>query len=87
MPFSLGELVNMSQHLRDISLGLVELAFPDSRPAVREDYRIAVNSVKKEKVTEAEEDVRVWSHLFRWVIPRNFSLYFYYYLLFIFLEG
>ena len=40
MPFSLGELVNMSQHLRDISLGLVELAFPDSRPAVREDYRL-----------------------------------------------
>ena len=39
MPFSLGELVNMSQHLRDISLGLVELAFPDSRPSVREDYR------------------------------------------------
>ena len=99
MPFSLGELVNMSQHLRDISLGLVELAFPDSRPAVREDYRweeipawpligqntgfwlavsvkciisflyfrIAVNSVKKEKLAEveAEEDVRVWSNLFR----------------------
>ena len=65
MPFSLGELVNMSQHLRDISLGLVELAFPDSRPAVREDYRLAVDSVKKEKMEEAEEDVRVWSHLFR----------------------
>ena len=65
MPFSLGELVNMSQHLRDISLGLVELAFPDSRPAIREDYRLAVDSVKKEKMAEAEEDVRVWSHLFR----------------------
>ena len=31
------------------------------------DPRIAVNSVKKEKLAEAEaeEDVRVWSHLFR----------------------
>ena len=36
MPFSLTELVKMSLHLRDIALGLVELAFPDSRPAVRE---------------------------------------------------
>ena len=39
MPFSLPELVSMSLHLRDISLGLVELAFPESRPVVREDYR------------------------------------------------
>ena len=43
MPFTLAELVSMSTHLRDICLGLVELAFPESRPVVREDYRQAVS--------------------------------------------
>ena len=33
--------------------------------SVISNLRIAVNSVKKEKVAEAEEDVRVWSHLFK----------------------
>ena len=68
MPFSLSELVNMSQHLRDIALGLVELAFPESRPTVREDYRVAVNSVKKSEPAAAHnqvDDVRIWSHLFK----------------------
>ena len=65
MPFTLPELVNMSQHLRDICLGLVELAFPESRRVVREDYRHAVESVKQEQVEEGGEEVRVWSHLFR----------------------
>ena len=67
MPFSLSELVNMSQHLRDIALGLVELAFPESRPTVREDYRVAVNSVKKSEpaTTNQVDDVRIWSHLFK----------------------
>ena len=71
MPFSLVELVNMSQHLRDISLGLVELAFPESRPVVREDYRLAVNSVKKTAAVESEQevdDVKIWSHLFKSVV-------------------
>jgi len=35
MPFSLPELVSMSLLLRDVSLGLVELAFPDSRPSIQ----------------------------------------------------
>ena len=46
MPFTLSELVPMSLSLRDIALGLVELAFPESRPSVREDYRQSVNSVR-----------------------------------------
>ena len=35
MPFTLGQLVPMALALRDVALGLVELAFPESRPAVR----------------------------------------------------
>ena len=46
MPFTLAELVNLSLHLRDIALGLVELAYPESRPAVRGgDYSAAVGRV------------------------------------------
>ena len=42
MPFTLSELVPMSLSLRDVTLGLIELAFPQSRPAVREEYQLAV---------------------------------------------
>ena len=75
MPFSLTELVKMSLHLRDIALGLVELAFPDSRPAVREEYRLAVNSVKSAAVEEEVEDVVMWSHMFRSVVVIVRQLY------------
>ena len=68
MPFSLTELVKMSLHLRDIALGLVELAFPESRPAVREENRMAANSVKSAAVEEQVEDVGMWSHMFRSVV-------------------
>lgn len=42
MPFTLDELAPMSLSLRDVTLGLVELAFPESRPAVRDEYLAAV---------------------------------------------
>lgn len=42
MPFNLEELVPMSLSLRDVTLGLVELAFPESRPTIREEYQFAV---------------------------------------------
>ena len=41
MPFSLSELVAMSLALRDACLGIIELAHPDTRPALKEDYRAA----------------------------------------------
>ena len=40
MPFTLGQLVPMALALRDVALGLVELAFPESRPAVRGRYDV-----------------------------------------------
>ena len=66
MPFSLAELVPMCLALRDVALGLVELAFPESRPAVRGQYREAVGGEEREEGGEAE--VGVWSHLFRAVV-------------------
>jgi ubiquitin-protein ligase E3 C len=42
MPFTLSELVPMSLALRDVTLGLVELAFPESRPTVKEEYQHAI---------------------------------------------
>ena len=40
MPFTLSQLVPMALALRDVALGLVELAFPESRPAVRGRYMV-----------------------------------------------
>ena len=47
MPFTLGQLVPMALALRDVALGLVELAFPESRPAVRGRYDIVAEIQKR----------------------------------------
>ena len=39
MPFQLSEIVSLTSFLKDISLGLVELAFPEVRSSVNEHYR------------------------------------------------
>ena len=44
MPFTLSQLVPMALALRDVALGLVELAFPESRPAVRGRYIVVFYS-------------------------------------------
>lgn len=61
MPFALSELVGMSLKLKEVSLGLVELAFPDSRPSVKDQYKSAVHP---------DEDIvpsntAMWAHLFK----------------------
>jgi len=77
MPFTLSELVPMSLSLRDIALGLVELAFPESRPSVREDYRQAVNSVRNvsQELDESPNDIAMWSHMFKSVVGIVRQLY------------
>ena len=45
MPFSRNDLVPMSLLLRDLALGLVELAYPESRPVVGQEYQQAVRLV------------------------------------------
>ena len=46
MPFSRNDLVPMSLLLRDLALGLVELAYPESRPVVGQEYQQAVRLVR-----------------------------------------
>lgn len=39
MPFQLNEIVSLSSFMKDMSLGLVELAFPEIRTSVNDHYR------------------------------------------------
>ena len=64
MPFPLSALVPLSLTLKEVCLGLVELAFPDSRPSVRDDYRTAVHG-REQPSTVSSQDTQMWSHLFK----------------------
>ncbi|XP_034246430.1 ubiquitin-protein ligase E3C [Thrips palmi] len=69
MPFTLDELIFISLRLKEVSLGLVELAFPESRPSVREDYRTAVTTLHDHPiVSPTAQDTQMWSHLFKVVV-------------------
>ena len=78
MPFKLPEMVKMSLTLRDLTLGLIDLGFPESRPTVNENYKHAVNSVRDTPIAvhDAEGlDVHVWEHIFRKVYSLLKQLY------------
>lgn len=65
MPFGLSEFVSMSLMLRDAALGLVELAYPESRPSMPEDYQ----SVLKTSATANKAlDTKIWSHVFAKIV-------------------
>ena len=55
MPFTLGQLVPMALALRDVALGLVELAFPESRPAVRGRYDVVFLQQNRCRNTETRK--------------------------------
>ena len=60
MPFSLNEMVELASILRDVCLGLVELAYPDTRPST------SFNFIKTRTSTgNTQEDTRLWMHLFK----------------------
>ncbi|KYM98999.1 PREDICTED: ubiquitin-protein ligase E3C [Cyphomyrmex costatus] len=63
MPFTIAELAVMSGHLKGVCLGLVELAFPDTRPTVRDDYRNAVLGLTS--AIQCRHDTQIWTHLFK----------------------
>lgn len=81
MPFTLAELRPMSLSLSDVTLGLIELAFPASRPTVREDYQLAVRSVRSSSSNElsdtanSQSDTQIWSHLFKTTVLLVRQLY------------
>jgi ubiquitin-protein ligase E3 C len=69
MPFTLEQVVEFASILRDVCLGLVELAYPETRP------NAAVFSFAKASRSSTEnsspEDTRLWMHLFKVFLPQR----------------
>jgi ubiquitin-protein ligase E3 C len=69
MPFQLRELVPMTQILRDVCLGVIELAHPDTKPALKSAYTTALHSVGVPQRTYTEEELykqrETWAYLFK----------------------
>ena len=63
MPFTITDLIPLSTHLKGVCLGLVERAFPDTRPTVPDDYKSAVQD--STDVNSSMHDTRMWIHLFK----------------------
>ncbi|XP_058797923.1 ubiquitin-protein ligase E3C [Phymastichus coffea] len=64
MPFTTYDLVVLSSHLKGVCLGLVELAFPDTRLSVRDDYKNAVHG-QSDSVSSTPQNTQMWTHLFK----------------------
>ncbi len=80
MPFSLTDLVPMSLALRDVALGLIELAFPESRPSLAAGYEVAIRSAKSADEAAAADSpssigTRTWAHLFNTIVELLGQLY------------
>lgn len=63
MPFTLAEIIPVSTTLKDISLGLVDLAFPETRSTFHENY----SAVLKFKSSQADDQFNktMWPHLLK----------------------
>ncbi|KAK1335301.1 hypothetical protein QTO34_004886 [Cnephaeus nilssonii] len=69
MPFTLEELVVLSRCLRDACLGIIKLAYPETKPEVREEYLTAFQSVGVTTSTEMQQCIQAeqkrWIQLFK----------------------
>uniref|UniRef100_A0A182R8P1 Ubiquitin-protein ligase E3C n=1 Tax=Anopheles funestus TaxID=62324 RepID=A0A182R8P1_ANOFN len=77
MPFSIPELIPLSTTLKEISLGLVELAFPETRSNLHENYRTMISSLsaearglgahnkRSERQQLNEQNRQIWPHLLK----------------------
>ena len=69
MPFSLREIVPMSLAMRNACLGIIELAHPDARFSINEDYRQALHrtGIRSMQTSEHEskKETRLWAFLFK----------------------
>ncbi|XP_074841163.1 ubiquitin-protein ligase E3C isoform X2 [Carettochelys insculpta] len=69
MPFTLEELVILSRCLRDACLGIIKLAYPETKPEVREEYIVAFRSVGVTTNTEMQQCIQTeqkrWIQLFK----------------------
>lgn len=65
MPFTLLELVTLSRCLRDACLGIIKLAYPETKAEHREEYMAAFRSVGVKTNTEVQ--LRIQAEQKRWV--------------------
>ncbi|XP_048462036.1 ubiquitin-protein ligase E3C [Rhincodon typus] len=69
MPFTLSELVTLSRCLRDACLGIIHLAYPETKPEVREEYMVAFKSIGVRTNTEMQQRIEAerkrWIQLFK----------------------
>lgn len=65
MPFTLVELVTLSRCLRDACLGIIKLAYPETKTEHREEYMAAFRSVGVKTNTEVQQ--RIQAEQKRWV--------------------
>ncbi|XP_068091962.1 ubiquitin-protein ligase E3C [Hyperolius riggenbachi] len=65
MPFTLEELIALSRCLRDACLGIIKLAYPETKPEVREEYMAAFRSVGV--TTNLEMQQRIQTEQKRWI--------------------
>ncbi|XP_036720050.1 ubiquitin-protein ligase E3C isoform X5 [Balaenoptera musculus] len=72
MPFTLEELIMLSRCLRDACLGIIKLAYPETKPEVREEYIIAFQSIGVTTNSEMQQCIQMeqkrWIQLFKVVI-------------------
>lgn len=64
MPFTLLEIAGVSTVLKDISLGLVELAFPETRSSINEHYRAVLRFSNNGQAEDTFNKI-MWPHLLK----------------------
>lgn len=76
MPFSLAELVTLSRCLRDACLGIIKLAYPETKTEHKEEYVAAFRSVGVKTNSQVQQRIQAqqkrWVQLFK-VISSIFS--------------
>ncbi|OBS68855.1 hypothetical protein A6R68_02605 [Neotoma lepida] len=69
MPFTLEELILLSRCLRDACLGIIKLAYPETKPEVREEYVTAFQSIGVTTNSEMQQCIQMeqkrWVQLFK----------------------
>ncbi|XP_064626388.1 ubiquitin-protein ligase E3C-like isoform X2 [Lineus longissimus] len=79
LPFAIPELVAISRTLRDACLGIIELAHPDSKPTLTDDYRKAFKSIWANDLVmshkELQSQTETWAYLFKVTVQLVKQLY------------
>lgn len=67
MPFTVEEIIPLSTTLKEICLGLVELAFPETRQVLKENYRYVLNKISNQQKTDYSQNsnTNIWPNLLR----------------------